>query len=151
MSESPRAETTSARVIVIEDNADDRELLLRQLKKSGMGSQVKFIADGQEALDYLIGPNAPAQAEELIAIFLDLKLPSLGGIELLRRLRATEKMQNLPVIVMTSSNNPHDMEECRRLKVTSYVPKPVSFSSFSKAVADVFNLPKLGDNPPLVE
>jgi two-component system, response regulator len=151
MPESPREEKTSVRVVVIEDDVDDSELLLRQLKKSGMDNQVKFIANGQEALDFLIGPNAPVQAEELIAIFLDLKLPSLSGIELLRRLRATEKTRNLPVIVMTSSNNPRDMEECRQLKVTSYVPKPVSFTSFSKAVADVFHLPKLGDHPPLVE
>src|SRR5882762_6721119 len=105
----------SVRVIVIEDNADDRELLLRQLKKSGMDGHVKFIANGRDALDFLTGPRAPALAKELIAIFLDLKLPSLGGLELLRRLRARDELQNLPDIVMTSSNDPRDMEECRRL------------------------------------
>jgi CheY-like chemotaxis protein len=147
MPESPKVETRLVRVIVIEDDADDRELLLRQLKKSGIDSHVKFIANGQEALDFLIGPDASAQSEELIAIFLDLKLPSVGGVELLRRLRATEKLRKLPVIVMTSSNDPRDMEECRKLNVTSYVPKPVSFTSFSKAVADVFHLPKLGNDP----
>ena len=134
------------RVIVIEDNADDCELLLRQLKKSGMDSHVKFIANGQEALDFLTGARGSALAEELIAIFLDLKLPSLDGLELLRRLRASDKLQNLPVIVMTSSNDPKDVEECRRLKVTGYVTKPVSFTTFYKAVADVFHLPRLGTN-----
>jgi two-component system, response regulator len=133
------------RVLVIEDNLDDRDLLLRQLKKSGMESHVKFIANGKEALDFLIKP--PAIIEPLIAIFLDLKLPSMGGLELLRRLRASDRYENLPVIVMTSSNDPKDMEECRRLKVTSYVSKPVSFTTFSKAVADVFHLPRLGVNP----
>ena len=137
MSDSP------VRVIVIEDNADDRELLLRQLRKSGMDSHVKFIANGQEALDFLVNPSSPSLAAELIAVFLDLKLPSLNGLELLRRIRATEHLVKLPVIVMTSSNDPKDMEECRRLKVTSYVSKPVSFTTFSKAVADVFHLPKL--------
>lgn len=132
------------RVLVIEDNADDRELLLRQLKKSGMESHVKFIDDGKEALEFLTRPPSPGIVDSLIAIFLDLKLPSLGGLDLLRQLRAEEKYRTLPVIVMTSSNNPKDMEECRRLKVTSYVPKPVSFMSFSKAVADVFHLPRLG-------
>ena len=135
------------RVVVIEDNEDDRDLLLRQLKKSGMDSHVKFIANGQEALDFLTGPRAPSLAEELIAIFLDLKLPSLDGVELLRRIRANDKLQNLPVIVMTSSNDPKDIAECHRLKVTSYVPKPVTFTSFSKAVADVFHRPKLGGHP----
>jgi two-component system response regulator len=147
MSNSPQADT-SVRVIVIEDNADDSELLLRQLRKSGMGEHVKFIANGQQALDFLIGPGAQASADELIAIFLDLKLPSLNGLELLRRLRAHKKnkLRNLPVIIMTSSNNPADMEECKRLNVTGYVPKPVSFTTFSKAVADVFHLPKAGDS-----
>lgn len=134
----------SVRVIVIEDDANDRELLLHQLQKSGMDSHVKFITNGQEALDFLTGPRATVLAKELIAIFLDLKLPSLSGLEFLRRLRASDKHRNLPVIVMTSSTDPEDMDECRRLKVISYLPKPVSFTTFSKAVADVFHLPKLG-------
>jgi len=130
------------RVIVIEDNADDCELLLRQLKKSGMDGHVKFIANGQEAFDFLTGPRASTLAEELIAIFLDLKLPSLNGLELLRRIRERNELQRLPVIVMTSSNDPKDIEECHRLKVINYVPKPISFSTFSKAVADIFHLPE---------
>ena len=131
------------RVLVVEDNADDRDLLLRQLRKSGMDSHVKFISNGQEALDFLIGPRISTLAEELIAIFLDLKLPALSGLELLRRLRLRSEFQRLPVIVMTSSNDPKDLEECSRLKVTNYVSKPVTFTSFSKAVADVFHLPTL--------
>jgi CheY-like chemotaxis protein len=135
---------STVRVIVIEDDADDRESLLRQLKKGGMADHVKFIVDGQEALDFLTGPDAPIVAEELIAIFLDLKLPSLSGLELLRCLRVSTKLRNLPVIVMTSSNDPKDLDECRRLNVIGYVAKPVTFTTFSKAVADVFHLPKLG-------
>ncbi len=141
----------SVRVLVIEDNADDRELLLRQLRKSGMDSHVKFISNGQEALDFLTHPHSATLAEELIAIFLDLKLPSLGGLELLRRLRLREELQSVPVIVMTSSNDPKDMEECRRLKVANYVSKPVTFTSFSKAVADVFHRPRLGAMPEPLE
>ena len=143
----PRSADSSVRVVVIEDNADDRALLQRQLKKSGMDSHVKFIADGQEALDFLTGPRASSLAGELIAVFLDLKLPSLDGLELLGRLRANSKLKNLPVIVMTSSNDPKDIDECRRLKVMNYVSKPVSFTTFSKAVADVFHLPRSGDMP----
>lgn len=139
-------ETNPVRVVVIEDNADDRELLLRQLKKSGMDSHVRFIANGKEALDFLTGPLATTLGEELVAIFLDLKLPSVDGLELLRHIRSSDPLQKLPVIVMTSSNDPKDLEECRRLKVTSYVPKPVSFSVFSKAVADIFHLPEVREN-----
>lgn len=139
-----RTDDSPVRVVVIEDDADDRELLLRQLKKNGMADHVKFIANGQDAFDFLTDPNAPTLAEELIAIFLDLKLPSLSGLELLRRLRASVKLRNLPVIVMTSSNDPKDMDECRRLNVIGYVTKPISFTTFTKAVADVFHLPRLG-------
>jgi len=142
---------TTVRVLVVEDNADDRELLLRQLRKSGMDTHVKFISNGQEALDFLSRPGESFVADELIAIFLDLRLPSLSGIELLRRLRRQEHLQEIPVIVMTSSNDPNDLEECRRLKVTNYVSKPVTFTSFSKAVADVFHLPRIGGEPASVE
>jgi len=132
----------SVRVLVVEDDADDRELLLYQLRKSGLDEHVKFIASGKEALAFLMDNRGKAAARELIAIFLDLKLPSLGGIELLRRLRQHEEFTHTPVIVMTSSNDPKDLEECRRLKVAHYIPKPVTFTSFSKAVADTFHLPQ---------
>ena len=129
---------SSVRVLVIEDNPDDCELLLRQLRKSGMDSHVKFIADGREALNFLTGPQAPTP-ESLIAILLDLRLPSLSGLELLRLLRTRDNFRNVPVTVMTSSNDPNDLEECRKLNVVNYVSKPITFGSFSKAVADVFH------------
>jgi CheY-like chemotaxis protein len=129
------------KVLVIEDNADDRELLSRQLRKSGLGEHVKFISDGKEAHDFLTGPEAPPP-NDLIIILLDLRLPSLSGLELLRRLRALPRFHSLPVTVMTSSNDPRDLEECRRLNVVNYLTKPVTFDSFSKAVADMFHPPK---------
>ena|ERR1700677_4230191 len=132
----------SVRVLVIEDNADDRELLLRQLTKSGMASHVKFIDDGQVALDFMTGPQSPSLARELIAILLDLRLPSLSGLEFLRRIRQAPEFQAIPIIVMTSSNDPKDLEECQRYNVRQYVSKPVTYSTFSKAVADVFHTPK---------
>jgi CheY-like chemotaxis protein len=135
------------RVVVVEDNADDRELLQRQLRKSGLHSHVKFISDGREALDFLTNP-ASAAARDIIALFLDLRLPSLSGLDLLRQLRKSEDYRALPVIVMTSSNDPADLAECQRLKVVNYVNKPVTFHSFSKAVADVFHLPPATEESP---
>ncbi|PTX99979.1 two-component system response regulator [Verrucomicrobia bacterium LW23] len=131
------------RVLVVEDNQDDRELLLRQLRKAQMDSYVKFISDGREALDFLSGDDAAdgKAGDSIIALFLDLKLPSMGGIELLRRIKKMPRYARLPVIVMTSSNDPFDLEECRRLNVHQYVEKPITFSSFSHAVANVFHSP----------
>ncbi len=100
---------------------------------------MKFITDGREALDFLTGPNAEEIAQNLIAVFLDLNLSGMGGIELLRCLREHEAYAETPVIVMTSSNDPLDLEECQRLNVAHYVTKPVSLTAFAKAIADTFN------------
>jgi two-component system response regulator len=123
------------RVVVVEDNLDDRDLLVRQLRKSKIDDHVKFLTDGREALDFFshLPPAQPFM--DLIAIFLDLKLPGIGGVELLRAIRALPRVQNVPVIVMTSSLNPKDFEECQALRVAAFVPKPVTFPSFSKAIA----------------
>jgi CheY-like chemotaxis protein len=146
MSKSPDS-ALPVRVLVIEDNADDRDLLLRQLQKTGMADHVKFISDGREALNYLVARDPQPVASELVAIFLDLNLPSLTGLELLRSLRQDGLFQDTPVIVMTSSNDPRDLEECRRLKVTTYVSKPVTLTSFSKSVADIFHPPRPSTQP----
>jgi len=132
----------TVRVLVIEDDPFDSELLLRQLRKKGVDNHVKFISDGQEALDFLNQPSFISSADSLIAIFLDLKLPSLSGLDILRGIRIRKEFQHTPVIVMTSSNDPKDLEECRKLKVAGYVSKPITLTSFSKAVADIFHLPK---------
>ena len=132
----------TVRVLVVEDDPYDSELLLLQLHKKGVGNQVKFISNGQEALDFLTRPEFSSEVGKLIAIFLDLKLPLVGGLDLLRHIRTRKELQGIPVIVMTSSNDPKDIEECRKLKVTSYISKPITFPSFSKAVADVFHSSK---------
>ena len=129
------------RVLVVEDNEDDRELLVRQLRKSKTDDHVKFITDGKEALDFLTNLPPPVPFCDLIAIFLDLKLPSMSGIELLRRIKKLPRIQKIPVIVMTSSLNPKDLEECQHLQVAAFVPKPITFESFSKSITGLVHLP----------
>ena len=126
------------RVLIVEDNCDDSDLLVRQLKRNNFEGSVKVIPDGQEAWDLLSNESV---RQELIAIFLDLKLPSLSGLKLLERIRSHPELGTVPVFVMTSSNDPKDLTECTRLGVDGYLPKPVTFSTFAKAVADLFHTP----------
>jgi two-component system response regulator len=130
-------DSPKTRILIVEDNADDQALLMRQLKKAELDQHVKVI--GEDALDYLT--TSAAASGELVAIFLDLNIPSLGGLELLERIRADDKIKNLPVIVMTSSNAAADLRECQRLGVSFYVQKPVTYATFTKAVAESFHTP----------
>jgi len=130
--------TSRIRILVVEDNTSDQELLLRQMAKTQMAEKVLFVPDGLQALE-LIEKSRESSEPELIAIFLDLHLPGMSGIELLRRIRTVPGMEDFPVIVMTSSADPRDIEKCRRLKVSSYVEKPISYNSFSHVIANVFH------------
>ena len=134
-----RMETPKTRILIIEDNPDDEALLMRQLQKAQLHQQVKVIGDGKTALEYLTDINS--RCEELVAIFLDLNLPSLSGLQLLEKMRSYDRIGHLPVIVMTSSNAPTDLEKCQKLGVSCYVQKPITFTTFSKAVADSFHAP----------
>ena len=129
------------RVVVVEDNEDDRDLLIRQLRKSQIDSHVKFFTNGQEALTFLSNLPPPQPFTDLIAIFLDLKLPGIGGVEVLREIRRMPRVGSVPVIIMTSSLDPRDFEACQELKVAAFVPKPITFESFSKAITGLKHLP----------
>jgi CheY-like chemotaxis protein len=131
-------ESPKTRILIIEDNSDDEFLLMRQLQKAGLDRHVKVLDDGKAAIDYL--ENAETACHELIALFLDLKLPSLSGLHVLERVRSNVRTQKLAVIVMTSSHSPEDMERCRQLGVSSYVQKPITLSTFTKAVANCFHV-----------
>jgi CheY-like chemotaxis protein len=121
-------------ILMIEDNSDDEALLLRQLKKAKIERHVKVIHDGGKALEYLMDERF--KCEDLAAIFLDLNLPTIDGLRILEAIKSESRFQKIPVIVMTSSNSPEVLEKCRELGVSSFVSKPVTFSSFAKAFAD---------------
>lgn len=127
------------RVLVIEDNPDDQELLHRQLRKTPLGDHVLFLTDPRRALALLRGPGAAELRKSLVALFLDIHLPYINGIELLRRIREIEDLEQLPVIVMTTNPHPDTLAACRELNVAYFAEKPVTLSHFSKVLADLFH------------
>lgn len=126
------------RILVVEDNADDQELLRRLLQKVQVVQNILFLSDPVQALDLLSRSYSHAFNRELIAIFLDIHLPQMTGIELLRKIRQMPDMKDFPVIMMTASSDPKNLEECQQLRVASYIEKPVTLHSFSMAIANIF-------------
>ncbi len=108
-------------ILIVEDNSDDSFLLTRQLAKLELDRAIRVIPDGRAALDYLLSVSPPPYA-----VFLDLRLPRLSGIQLLQEIRREPRLHALPVIVMTNSIDPADAEMCARLGVAAYSHKPVS-------------------------
>jgi CheY-like chemotaxis protein len=123
----------STRILVVEDDANDSYMLLRQIEKAQIDDHVTVIGDGREAWDVLqtISPLP-------LAVFLDLKLPGLNGIEILEKMRKDPQLESVPVIVMTGSINPEDESECTRLGATAYLQKPISLTTFIKTVSHLF-------------
>jgi two-component system response regulator len=124
-------------ILLVEDNPDDELLTLRALRKNDVTGEVVVARDGVEALDYLFGTGAHAGRDTGVMpqlILLDLKLPKIDGLEVLRRLRADERTRLLPVVILTSSREQQDMLEGYGLGANSYVRKPVNFEQFVRAV-----------------
>ena len=127
-------------ILLVEDNPDDEALTLRALKKNNIGNKVFIVHDGAEALDFLFCTGAYADRDphdKPQLILLDLKLPKVDGLEVLRRLRADEKTQLLPVVILTSSNEEQDIVTGYSLGANSYVRKPVDFNRFVEAVRNL--------------
>ena len=122
-------------ILLVEDNPADEALTLRALKKSGLASKVIVARDGAEALHHLFGSEAREARRKLPdLILLDLKLPKLGGHEVLKRIRADVRTQVIPVVILTTSREDEDRLEGYRVGANSYVRKPVDFHEFSEAV-----------------
>jgi len=124
-------------ILLVEDNPDDVELTLRALKKNNIKNEIIVAKDGVEALDFLFGGGKfeghdPGEMPALIV--LDLKLPKIGGLEVLRRVRADERTRLLPVVILTSSKEEQDLVRGYTLGTNSYVRKPIDFNEFTKAV-----------------
>jgi CheY-like chemotaxis protein len=127
-------------ILLVEDNADDEVLTMRALKKNNIGNNVHIVRDGSEALDFLFSKGTYADRDPYdlpFLILLDLKLPKVSGLEVLRRLRAEEHTRLLPVVILTSSNEDQDLVEGYQLGANSYVRKPVDFNEFLEAARNL--------------
>jgi two-component system response regulator len=124
-------------ILLVEDNPDDELLAIRALEKNNIMNDVVVARDGAEALDYLFGTGAYTGRDMSVMpqiILLDLKLPKIDGLEVLRRLRNNERTKLLPVVVLTSSREDRDLTECYSLGANSYIRKPVNFAQFTEAI-----------------
>jgi two-component system response regulator len=132
--------TRSRIILLVEDNPDDAQLTLRAFKRSNVANEIVVVRDGAEALEYLFETGAHAgrgSAGAPEVVLLDLKLPKISGLEVLRRMRADERTRRLPVVVLTSSSEESDIIRSYDLGANSFVCKPVDFSQFSAAAAQL--------------
>ncbi len=124
-------------ILLVEDNDDDVELTLRALRRNRVANRVDVVRDGAEALEYLFATGSYAGRDVSDApnlVLLDLKLPKVGGLEVLERLRADPRTRRLPVVILTSSNVESDLARSYDLGANSYIRKPVDFTQFMEAV-----------------
>lgn len=120
-------------ILLVEDNPDDEALTLRALKKNNILNEVKVARDGQQALDYFFGEGASANPMPSM-VLLDLKLPKVDGLEVLRRIRADQRTSLQPIVILTSSKEEQDIVSGYRLGANSYIRKPVDFDQFIEAI-----------------
>ena len=127
-------------ILLVEDNPHDAELTIRALKKHNVAQSIVHLKDGAEALDFIFGKGAfegrNIQSKPKV-ILLDLKMPKIDGIEVLKEVKGNAITRKIPVVVLTSSREDPDIDKCYELGVNSYIVKPVEFDNFLKAVTDM--------------
>ena len=133
-------EMQEVEILLVEDNPTDAELAIRALKKSNLANKLVWVKDGAEALDFIFASGAYANRNVVNGpkvIMLDLRLPKVDGMEVLRRVKEDARTRAIPVVVLTSSKEDRDVAESYQLGVNSYISKPVEFDEFAKVVSEL--------------
>ncbi|MGV8018396.1 MAG: response regulator [Ignavibacteria bacterium] len=133
-------ESKPVEILLIEDDPSDIKLTLKALQKYSLANKVTVLKDGEEALEFLFSEGRYEGRDNKNmpkVIFLDLKLPFVDGIEVLRRIKSDENTRRIPVVVVTSSRENRDIEECYKLGVNSYIVKPIDFEKFLESVSNL--------------
>ncbi len=127
-------------IIIVEDDPNDAELITRVLKKHNLGNCLTHLKDGAEALDFLFGEGAYQHrkgSNPPRVVLLDLKLPKMNGIEVLRKVKADERTKRIPIVILTSSREDRDLKDAYELGVNSFVTKPIRFDEFAEVVSQL--------------
>ena len=146
------AESNEVEILLVEDNPTDAELCIRALKKHNLANKLVWVKDGAEALDFIFGTGSFAGRRlnhKPKVVLLDLRLPKVDGVEVLRRIKSDERTKKLPVVVVTSSKEDRDVAECYKLGVNSYISKPVAFEEFADTMGKLGMYWLLVNRPPL--
>jgi len=128
-------------ILLVEDNPDDAELTIRELKKHHLANNLFHVEDGAEALDFIFATGKFTGTRDISSppkvVLLDIQMPKLNGIEVLRKMKSDEQTKTTPVVMLTSSNQDPDIKICYALGANSYIVKPVDFDRFSEAIKDL--------------
>jgi two-component system response regulator len=146
--------SSSPELLLVEDNPQDLELAMRALRRAGLADRILVARDGEEALEFVFATGAFAErnaAEQPKVVLLDLKLPKVDGLEVLRRIKSDPRTRDVPVVVLTSSREQRDVTECYHLGANSYIVKPVNFDRYAEAVRDLALYWLVLNQPPKVE
>lgn len=147
-------ENNAVEILIVEDTPQDLELTLRALRKSNLANHIHVARDGAEAVEFIFGEGAHAGRNidnGPKVILLDLKLPKIDGIEVLRRVKSDPRTRSIPVVVLTSSKEQKDVVESYELGVNSYIVKPVDFEGFASAVGELGLYWLLLNQPPKID
>ena len=147
-------ENNEVEILLVEDNPTDAELCIRALKKNNLANNLVWVKDGAEALDFLFATGTYSDRDVMCppkVVLLDLRLPKVDGMEVLRKVKEDERTRSIPIVVLTSSKEERDVAESYKVGVNSYISKPVEFDAFARTVSDLGLYWLLVNRPPVIK